>query len=166
MQTGAKGLALIKSFEGCILQAYDDYNDRIATHAQLVRGTLTIGWGHTSAAGPPPVTIGLTITQDQADQILAADLKPVEQQVANLIKVPLNQNQFDALVSFEFNTGWLGHSQCSLTRAINAGNYALAANDFSLYNEANGQVLTGLVRRRAAEAALFNTPVGDDYAGA
>ena len=166
MQTGAKGLALIKSFEGCILQPYDDYNDRVIVHQQLVRGTPTIGWGHTSAAGPPLVTIGLIITQDQADQILAADLKPVEQQVTNLIKVPLNQNQFDALVSFQFNTGWLGHPQCSLTRALNAGNYALAAADFSLYDEAGGKVLTGLVRRRAAEAALFNTPVGDEYASA
>ena len=159
MQTGAKGLALIKSFEGCILQAYDDYNDRIATHMQLVRGTLTIGWGHTSAAGPPPVAIGMTITQDQANQILAADLVPVEAEVAKYVTAPLNQNQFDALVSFPFNTGWLGHPGCSLTRALNAGNYTLAAADFSLYDMASGRVLTGLVRRRKAEADLFNTPV-------
>ena len=164
MQTGPAGLALIKSFEGCILQTYDDYNDRIIVHAQLVRGTPTIGWGHTSAAGPPEVTIGLQITQDQADQILIDDLAPVDATVDRVITVPLNQNQHDALASFHFNTGWLTHPNCSLVKALNAGNYALAGNDFSLYDEASGKVLTGLQRRRAAEAALFNTPVTETTA--
>ena len=159
MQTGAKGLALIKSFEGCILQSYDDFNDHIVNLGDRVRGTLTIGWGHTTAAGPPIVIAGMTITQDDADQILATDLKPVEIEVARYITAPLNQNQFDALVSFQFNTGWLAHPGCSLTRALNAGNYALADADFSLYDMASGRVLLGLQRRRKAEADLFNTPI-------
>lgn len=159
MQTGDKGLALIKSFEGCILQSYDDADDHVVNLGDIVRGTLTIGWGHTSAAGPPVVISGMVMTQAEADATLAADLKPVEVEVAKYIVVGLNQNQFDALVSFQFNTGWLGHPGCSLVRALNAGNYALADADFSLYDEASGRVLTGLLRRRKAEAALFNTPV-------
>lgn len=116
----------------------------------------TIGYGHTNAAGPPRVHEGMIITKEQADQILAADLASVEIEVAHLIKVPLNQQQFDALVSFQFNVGWLGKSTCSLTRALNAKNYALADEDFMLYDRSGGQVLRGLVRRRHGEAVMFN----------
>ena len=155
MKTGVAGLALIKSFEGLFLQAYDDANDRIVHPGQHVRGTLTIGWGHTSVAGPPKVYVGQTITADEADAILQADLASVEIEVAHLIKVPLNQNQFDALISFQYNTGWLAHPNCSLARALNAGNYKVADADFMLYDMASGHVLQGLVRRRKAEMALF-----------
>jgi lysozyme len=159
MKTGTKGLALIESFEGLILGAYDDANDHIVHPGQQVHGTLTIGYGHTSAAGPPRVYVGQTITDDEANAILAADLASVELEVTHLVKVPLNQNQFDALVSFQFNTGWLAHPNCSLLRALNGGNYNLGAADFMLYDMAQGKVLAGLVRRRAAEKALFLTPV-------
>lgn len=159
MKTGSKGLALIESFEGLILGAYDDANDHIVQPGQQVHGTLTIGYGHTSAAGPPRVYVGQTITDDEANAILAADLASVELEVSHLVKVPLNQNQFDALVSFQFNTGWLAHPNCSLLRALNGGNYNLGAADFMLYDMAQGHVLAGLVRRRAAEKALFLTPV-------
>lgn len=159
MITSPVGRKLIESFEGLILGAYDDANDHIVQPGQQVHGTLTIGYGHTSVAGPPRVYVGMTITQAQADAILAADLALVELEVNHLVKVPLNQNQFDALVSFQFNTGWLAHSNCSLTRALNAGNYNLAASDFMLYDMASGHVLAGLVRRRVAERALFNTPM-------
>jgi lysozyme len=160
MKTGAAGLALIESFEGLILSAYDDYNDHIVKPGGHVYGTLTIGYGHTDAAGPPKVFIGQTITKEEASEILAADLAAVEAEVAHLVKVALNQNQYDAVVSFQFNTGWLGHPGCSLLHALNSGNYNLAAKDFALYNRASGRVLSGLVRRRAAEAKLFNTPIG------
>jgi lysozyme len=110
---------------------------------------------HTSAAGPPTVYVGMTITEAEADAILAADLASVEIEVQHLIKVPLNQGQFDALVSFEYNTGWLGHPGCSLTRALNAGNYITADADFGLYDLASGRVLQGLVRRRHGEALMF-----------
>jgi lysozyme len=159
VKTGPKGRALIEGFEGLILEAYDDANDHIVRPGQQVRGTLTIGYGHTSAAGPPRVYVGQIIAADQADAILAADLASVELEVEHLVKVPLNQNQFDALVSFQFNTGWLAHPNCSLLRALNAGNYNLGAADFMLYDMASGHVLSGLVRRRAAEKALFLTPV-------
>jgi lysozyme len=158
LKIGSAGLALIKSFEGLFLKAYDDFNDHIVQPGQHVRGTLTIGWGHTTAAGPPKVYVGQEITADEAEAILEADLVSVSLEVSHLVKVPLNQNQFDALDSFQYNTGWLGHPNCSLLHALNSGNYALAESDFMLYDRGNGQVLQGLVRRRKAELELFHKP--------
>ena len=155
MQTSATGRKVIEAFEALFLKAYDDADDHIVQPGEEVQGTLTIGYGHTTAAGPPRVYVGMTITEAQADAILSADLASVEIEVSHLVKVPLNQNQFDGLVSFQFNTGWLAHPQCSLLRALNAGNYNLADNDFALYDMASGKVLSGLVRRRKAEALLF-----------
>lgn len=160
MKTGALGLALIKSFEGLILGAYDDADDHILKVGELCQGTLSIGYGHTNAAGPPKVYIGMVISPATADAILASDLTSVELEVSHLVTAALNQNQYDALVSFQYNTGWLAHPQCSLLKALNVGNYQLADKDFGIYDMASGKVLQGLVRRRTAEAALFNKPVG------
>jgi GH24 family phage-related lysozyme (muramidase) len=159
MKTSATGRKLIESFEGLFLQAYDDATERIVKPGENVHGTLSVGWGHTSAAGRPRVYIGMTISEAQADAILSADLASVEIEVAHLVKVPLNQNQFDSLVSFQYNTGWLAHPHCSLLSALNAGNYALADQDFMLYDRSKGKVLVGLDRRREAEKRLFGTPV-------
>jgi len=159
MKTSPAGCEFIKSFEGLFLQAYDDFNDRVVKPGDHVYGTLTIGYGHTSAAGPPKVYIGQTIEHSEADAILASDLAAVEIEVAHLVKMPLNQNQFDALVSFQFNTGWLAHPHCSLLTALNGGNYQLADEDFMLYDRASGKILVGLSRRRAREKELFHRPV-------
>lgn len=159
MTVSPAGLALIEEFEGCILGAYDDATDKILKPGQTCRGTLTIGIGHTSAAGLPVVYIGQTISKQQAEDILANDLGVVEHEVGTVVSAPLNQNQFDALVSFQYNTGWLTHPGCSLLAALNARNYTAAANCFKLYDESQGRVLQGLVRRRLAEQALFLTPV-------
>jgi lysozyme len=154
MKTSDNGRKLIEGFEGLILQAYDDHNDKIVQPGEKPIGTLTIGYGHTGS----DVTVGEKITKDQADQLLSKDLAGAEKDVNILVKVPLNQNQYDALVSFQFNTGWLAHQHCSLLSALNSGNYNLADEDFMLYDRAQGVVLAGLDRRRAAEKALFNTP--------
>lgn len=146
MKTSDAGRKMIEDFEGCILHAYNDGT-----------GTPTIGYGHTSAAGPPFVTMGMKIDEGEADQFLASDLGRVESTVSDLIEVALSQTQFDALVSFQFNTGWLGHPGCSLRKALNGGNYKLAGSDFMLYDEASGRVLTGLLRRRQTERMLFLT---------
>ena len=156
MQTSPAGRKFIEGFEGLFLQAYDDSDDHIVQPGQRVYGTLTIGYGHTSAAGPPRVYIGQTIDEPTADAILSADLASVEIEVIHLVSVALNKNQFDALVSFQLNTGWLAHPGCSLLRALNSGRYQLADEDFMLYDMASGKVLQGLVRRRAAEKAMFN----------
>lgn len=153
MKTSSTGLKLIERYEGLILSAYDDYNDHVVQPGQECVGTITIGYGHTSSAGGVKVYAGQTITKAQAEAILADDLSRVENDVNRLAKVPLNQNQFDALVSFHFNTGALGKS--SALKYLNEGNYEEAANRLALYTRANGQVLQGLVSRRAAEKALF-----------
>jgi lysozyme len=145
MQTSPQGLAFIKAFEGLFLDAYDDGT-----------GVLTIAYGHTSIAGPPRVYPGMKITEDEANQILTSDLRSVEIEVSHLVKVPLTQPQYDSLVSFQFNTGWLGHPGCSLLRQLNAGNYQVADADFALYDRAGGKILAGLVRRRKGEAQMFN----------
>jgi GH24 family phage-related lysozyme (muramidase) len=146
MKMSPAGRKMYENFEALVLHAYRD-----------AKGIPTIGYGHTSAAGSPNVFMGMVITPSEADTILSTDLLPVENSVLQLIHVPLNQAQFDALCDFQMNTWWLAHPQCSLRRALNAGNYQLAADDFALYDEAAGHVLRGLVRRREAERTLFLT---------
>lgn len=156
MKTSDNGRKLIEFFEGLILQSYDDYNDHIVHLGDIVHGTLTIGYGHTNAAGPPHIEVGTSWTKEQADNVLAGDLAKVEATVSYLAKVPLSQNQFDALVSFEFNTGALGKS--TLLKLLNQNNYNGAADEFLKWTHANGKELAGLIRRRQAERKLFLTP--------
>lgn len=161
MITSESGRAFIEAFEGLFLKAYDDFDDRVVKAGERVRGTLTIGYGHTTTAGPPRVYIGMEVTKQEADDMLESDLLSVELEVAHLVKVPINQCQFDALVSFQYNTGWLTHPQCSLLRALNAGNYALTEQDFALYDEAQGHVLAGLKRRRTGERLMFDGKIAE-----
>lgn len=157
MKTSQAGRQLIERYEGLFLQAYDDANDHIVAPGGQVHGTITIGYGHTSAAGAPSVYAGQSITKMQADDILASDLRAVEADVNRLVKVPLTQNQYDALVSFQFNTGSLGRS--SLLKSLNQGDYKGAANGFMLYTKGRvgGQLvpMAGLTRRRTEEKAIF-----------
>lgn len=159
-KTSSTGRQLIEQYEGLILGAYDDATDHVVKPGQGVRGTLTIGYGHTTAAGPPTVVVGQRITKDQADQILSNDLRAVENDVTRMVKVPINQNQFDALVSFHFNTGSLGKS--TILRKLNAGDTTGAAAGFDLYTRGRvgGKLvpMAGLVRRRKDEKALFLKP--------
>lgn len=115
-----------------------------------------IGFGHTTAAGPPKVTPGLEITPEEADAIEAADLASVEIDVRHHINVEINQNQFDMLVSFDFNTGGLDRS--SLLNAIN-NKLPVTESLFTAWSHASGQFVQGLYDRRVAEWKLFNTPV-------
>lgn len=148
MKTNAAGIDLIKSFEGLRLKAYKD-----------PIGIWTIGYGHTSAAGPPKVVPGLTITADEAGDILAADLTDYEAAVTQAIKRFANENQFAAMVSLCYNIGPGNFRKSSVCRHFNDGQPAKAASAFLMWNKAGGKVLPGLTRRRAAEMALFNTPV-------
>lgn len=139
MQISKAGLDLIKQFEGLYLKAY-----------RCPAGVPTIGYGHTAG-----VAMGQTITQQQADDYLRRDVRQFERAVARLVTVPLTQGQFDALVSFAFNLGEGALAQSTLLRLLNAGDHAGAADQFDRWNKAGGRVLPGLVRRRAAERALF-----------
>ncbi|MGR2664258.1 lysozyme [Chromobacterium haemolyticum] len=140
MKTSNAGIMLIKSFEGLKLVAY-----------KCPAGIWTIGYGHTG----PDVTPGQVITQAQADALLARDLERFEAGVSRLVSVQLNQNQFDALVSFAYNLGLGALQGSTLLRLLNAGDYAGAAAQFPRWNKASGKELPGLTRRRAAEQALF-----------
>lgn len=144
MKTSPFGRAEITRREGCRLAAYYDSV-----------GVLTIGVGHTSAAGAPKVTKGLKISASEADAILSRDLALFENAVNSAVKVPLNQNEFDALVSLAFNIGGGAFAKSTLVRKLNAGDRQGAANQFSVWNKAGGKVLKGLVTRRAAERAQF-----------
>ncbi|MBM3603623.1 MAG: lysozyme [Alphaproteobacteria bacterium] len=151
MQTSEKGIALIKAHEGLRLEAYPD-----PAHGWSVP---TIGYGHTSAAGSPPVTKGMRITEAGATEILRTDLRKFERYVMDAVTVPLNQNQFDALVSFTFNLGPGNLRNSTLLRKLNARDYAGAADQFGQWVKAGGKTLPGLVKRRKAERDLFLTPV-------
>lgn len=143
MRTSKKGIDLIKQFEGCRLTAY-----------KCPSGVYTIGYGHTKG-----VTKGQKISQERANSLLGQDIKEYENAVNRLISAPLNQNQFDALVSFCFNCGVGAFKTSTLRKKLNAKDYQGAANEFPRWNKGGGKVLKGLVKRRAAEQKLFNTPI-------
>lgn len=142
-QINSAGLAIIELFEGDELRAYPDP----ATGGD----PWTIGYGHTANVHP-----GEVITQAQALEFLREDVAWAEQAVAKVVEVTLNPNQFSALVSFEYNTG--ASESAHIFQYVNQKNFTAAAAEFGKWIYANGQVMPGLVRRRAAEAELFSTP--------
>ncbi|CAI1003581.1 TPA: lysozyme [Serratia fonticola] len=142
LKTSQRGIALIKSFESLELKAYPD------------PGTggkpFTIGWGHTKGVKP-----GDRITEQQAETFLAEDLAVFELTVNSAVKVPVTQNQFDALVSLAFNIGGANFAGSTLVKKLNAGDPRGAADQFLRWKFADGKEMRGLVRRRAAERELF-----------
>jgi lysozyme len=102
----------------------------------------------------------MTITADQAEQLLADDLRLYEKVVSNLVQVPLNDNQFAALVSFVFNVGQRGFETSTLLKLLNRGWYEQVPAQLTRWNRVQGEVLGGLSRRRAAEAALWKSTIG------
>ena len=139
MRTGPQGIELIRHFEGCCLDAY-----------LCPAGVWTIGYGHTA-----DVKEGDSIDQEAAEAFLIEDLEKFEQAVTRLVEVPLTQQQFDALVSWTFNLGAGNLAESTLLRKLNNYQYAEVPEQMMRWVRAGGQVLEGLVRRRAAEAALF-----------
>jgi len=140
--TGTKGIELIKSFEGLKLNAYI-----------CPAGVPTIGYGTTRVNGQP-VQMGSVITESQASGYLKSDLQQFESAVNAAVKVPLTQNQFDALVSFTYNLGAGNLRSSTLLKKLNASDYAGAADEFPKWNKAGGKELAGLTRRRNAERDL------------
>jgi len=139
MQISETGLALIRQFEGLRLRAY-----------LCSAGIPTIGYGSTAG-----VKLGQSITAERAEQLLREDVRQFEAAVSRLVKVPLTQGQFDAMTSFAFNLGVKSLEQSTLLRLLNAGDYYGAAAQFDRWVYASGKKLSGLVKRRAAERALF-----------
>ena len=140
MKLGERGTEILKYFEGCKLTAYQDSV-----------GVWTIGYGHTKG-----VYDGMTITQDQAEQMLLSELEEYEGYIKDMVTVPLTQNQFDALVVWVYNLGPTNFKNSTLLKELNAGNYNAAGQEITRWNKAGGKVLAGLVKRREAEAELFN----------
>lgn len=136
----AAGLALVKQWEGRKLLAYYDGG-----------GVLTIGYGSTGKHVKP----GMRISEAQAERLLMDDLDRFERRVASLVKVPLNDNQFAALVSFDFNTGAIHKS--TLLKKLNKGDYAAVPSELMKWVNDNGKRIQGLVNRRKAEGALWRS---------
>lgn len=135
----AAGLALIKEFEGCRLQAYRD-----------PVGIWTVGYGSTGAHVKP----GLTLTEAQCEALLQEDLARFEQAVERAAP-KATDNQFAAMVALAFNIGITGFGNSTVLRKHRAGDHKGAADAFKMWNKAGGRVLAGLTRRRAAEADLY-----------
>ena len=146
MKTSEEGIALIKKFEGCELSSYI-----------CAGGNPTIGYGHTK-----DVKDGDTCTSEQAEEYLKEDLESFEAAVNRLVEVDLNQSQFDALVSWTFNLGWGALSSSTLLKVLNEDNFAGVPEQIKRWNRAGGKVLDGLVRRREAEALLFEGKAWED----
>lgn len=142
MKTSQNGIDLIKKFEGCRLKAY-----------KCPANVPTIGYGNTFYENGTKVKIGDNITQKQADDLLLNLLPEYEKTVLNNIKVPLNQNKFDALVSFCWNCG----SSKTLFSMINSGHSDMNIVNWwvSHYITGGGKELPGLIKRRKEEAVLF-----------
>ena len=140
MNISQQGIALIKRFEGCELEAYLDSV-----------GIPTIAYGRIKN-----VEMGDTCTQAQAEKWLEEELPEYEGYIKNMVAVPLTQNQFDALVVWVYNLGPTNFKNSTLMKELNSGNYTAAGNEILRWYKAGGEVLTGLVRRREAEAQLFN----------
>ena len=139
MNTSAEGVALIKKFEGCELKAY-----------QCSAGVWTIGYGHTK-----DVEEGDTISKDQAEEMLVEELHEYENYVNEYVNVALSQNQFDALVSWVYNLGPANLKASTMLKVLNDGKYEDVPYQMKRWNKAGGKVLDGLVRRREAEALLY-----------
>ena len=144
MKISEEGIALIKKFEGCKLEAYLDAVD-----------VPTIAYGRTK-----DVKIGDICTQQQAEDWLEEELVEYEGYVNEAVKVELTQPQFDSLVSWTYNLGPSNLNRSSMLRVLNTSDYDNVPEQIMRWNKAGGRVLPGLVRRREAEAEMFK---GNDW---
>jgi lysozyme len=144
MRMTSDGLGLIKRFEGFRAEAYRD-----------AVGVLTIGYGHTAMAGAPDVREGQTITREEGGRILDRDVDAFARGVAKCLARELAPPQFSALVSFAYNVGLGNFRKSSVLKAVNSGALDAVPRRLQLWVKAGGRVLPGLVKRRAAEAAMF-----------
>lgn len=144
MKTSQKGINLIKNFEGLELKAY-----------LCPAGVYTIGYGTTVLSGGEKVSEDLICTEEEAELFLKHDLYRFEKIVNEVVTSPINQNQFDALVSFCYNLGHVGES---LLEAINTNHEDTRIKDlFAMYCYAGNKYLPGLYKRRSIEYELYAT---------
>ena len=139
MKISQEGIALIKKFEGCKLESY-----------LCAANVPTIGYGSTKG-----IEMGMTISQERAEELLLEDLEVYEDAVKKAVTVPLHQHQFDSLVSWTFNLGGANLNASTMLKVLNKGEYEEVPAQIKRWNKAGGKVLQGLIRRREAEALLF-----------
>lgn len=149
MQYTLSGLHLTQGFESCRLQAYRDQ-----------RGIWTIGYGHTRGVFP-----GMVITQAQADALLMQDVQFATLMVNYAVRVPLTQDEFNALVDFCFNIGGSAFAHSTLVKILNTRNYAGAAAQFERWDFVAGKQCAGLLRRREAEVQEFDGGIQSQISG-
>lgn len=140
MKTSEEGKKFIKLKEGLKLEIY-----------KCSSNVSTIGYGHTGS----DVHAGMKITKEQAEKLFAMDIQIHENNVNQLVKVSLTQNQFDALVSLEFNIGYGAFKNSTLLKLLNAGKYRESAEQFPRWVYSGGKVSAGLQKRREEEKRLF-----------
>jgi lysozyme len=146
MKISKLGLNLVRHFEGMYLRGY-----------KCPANVWTIGYGHTGLVDGKPIHGNMIITEEKAIELLQQDMAVFEKAVKDSVKVPLTQNQFDALVSFAFNVGAGALRKSTLLRLLNQGKYEEVPAQFLRWNKGGGKVLAGLTRRRKAEGHLFVT---------
>ena len=139
MKISLEGLGLIKKFEGCELEAY-----------KCAAGVWTIGYGSTKG-----VKEGDSLTQEDADKLLRHEMNEYEGYIKDMVKIDLKQNEFDSLVSWVFNLGPANLKTSTMLKVINDNKLEEVPSQMKRWNKANGKVLEGLIRRREAEALLF-----------
>lgn len=146
MKISNNGLNLIKQFEGLSLKPYLD-----------AVNIPTIGYGSTYYEDGTKVTLkDKPITEERATELLEFIAnKTFSENINKVVKVPLNQNQFDALVSFAYNIGNKNFNWSTLLKKLNLSDYEGASQEFGRWNQANGKILNGLVLRRQKEKELF-----------
>lgn len=149
MKASQKGIDLIHSFESLKLTSYKDPGSKNGL-------PITNGWGTTVDENGGPIPLGDKWDKSKADRLFARDLAKFESEIAKFIgDTPTTQNQFDALVSFHYNTGEVTSS--TLGKLHKAGDYSGAAAQFGRWIYNDGEVMEGLKRRRAAEAKLYSS---------
>tara|TARA_R110000803_G_scaffold23207_3_gene57135 strand:+ start:947 stop:1390 length:444 start_codon:yes stop_codon:yes gene_type:complete len=146
MKISDEGIALIKKYEGCELKAY-----------LCPAGVWTIGYGHTKN-----VKEHMEITLEKADEMLEEEMLEYENYIQDLVTVPLEQNQFDSLCSWVYNLGPTNLRESTLLKVLNNSEYMLVSKQIRRWNKAGGKVLKGLVKRREAEALLFENKPWED----
>ena len=139
MEISQEGISLIKKFEGCRYESY-----------KCAAGVWTIGWGSTKG-----VSEGMVITHDRAEALLIEDLAVYEEEVNKAVTVDIDQCMFDALVSWTFNLGGANLNASTLLKVLNAKDFENVPEQIKRWNKAGGKVNEGLIRRREAEALLF-----------
>ena len=140
-----RGIKMVKSFEGIALKPY-----------LCPANVWTVGYGATVGSDGGPIDPDMEpISEIEAEALLVRDLENSEGWISRLIKTALTENQFSALTSFTFNVGCGALQRSTLRMKLDRGEYLGAADEFPKWRRAGGRILAGLVRRRAAEQALF-----------